>query len=180
MVAIKAKHDADAMWQVKAACSEIIESAFESIWYKVRHIDRAHESLDLAVENAVHTFDASKSSFKTYAINALNRECARIVSRDTRLSRSFCFEDIDDLNLAEDHDIIEDVELIVDVRDRITRLATCNPKKNFIINAWREGCYKVSDLAHRMSGLFGGNPESNRKFITRFKNELKTALYGVI
>lgn len=73
MVAIKAKHDADAMWQVKAACSEIIESAFESIWYKVRHIDRAHESLDLAVENAVHTFDASKSSFKTYAINALNR-----------------------------------------------------------------------------------------------------------
>ncbi|KMK75416.1 hypothetical protein [Alkalihalobacillus pseudalcaliphilus] len=75
----------------------------------------------------------------------------------------------DNINLAED--IIDSYDLT----EKVTVLANGDSRKMLILKAWING-YNDSEIAKLLAKVCGGNSESHRKFITRFKNkECRTA-----
>ncbi|MED1742042.1 hypothetical protein P4U97_21530 [Bacillus swezeyi] len=66
-------------------------------------------------------------------------------------------------------DVLADVEGEVLLKEKIALLAQDDPRKKTILAIWNRGCTNDSEISSLLAERFGGNPESHRKFIRRFR-----------
>ncbi|WP_065643760.1 hypothetical protein [Bacillus paralicheniformis] len=66
-------------------------------------------------------------------------------------------------------DVLADVEGEVLLKEKIALLAQDDPRKKTILEIWNRGCTNDSEISSLLAERFGGNPESHRKFIRRFR-----------
>ncbi|MCY9372664.1 hypothetical protein [Bacillus haynesii] len=69
----------------------------------------------------------------------------------------------------EPRDVLADVEGEVLLKEKIALLAQDDPRKKTILEIWNRGCTNDSEISSLLAERFGGNPESHRKFIQRFR-----------
>lgn len=72
-------------------------------------------------------------------------------------------------NIWEPRDVLADVEGEVLLKEKIALLAQGDLRKKTILEIWNRGCTNDSEISSLLAKRFGGNPESHRKFIRRFR-----------
>lgn len=98
------------------------------------------------------------------------RQVKSRVLRNRRSRRELSIEAIgDEETMWEPRDVLADVEGEVLIKEEIALLAQDDPRKNTILAIWNRGCTNDSEISSLLAKRFGGNPESHRKFIRRFR-----------
>lgn len=158
-----------------ASRNELDQARFEDACFK-------------SVIKAALNFDPRRASFRTLATKSIYRELSKHKKRFESKARykvhsdyyktdggdCVYFQHADEVNVE------DDVILRLYVRDKVARLAAGDPRNSTILTAWSKGLYCDTELAARLSDLFGGKSESHRKKIQRFRIECQTALAGAI
>ncbi|MGR3287964.1 hypothetical protein [Bacillus sonorensis] len=76
----------------------------------------------------------------------------------------------------EPEDISANVVSEVLLKEKIDLLAQDDPRKKTILAIWNRGCTNDSEISSLLAKRFGGNPESHRKFIQRFRAHCQSQL----
>lgn len=79
----------------------------------------------------------------------------------------------------EPEDVLADINSgNLEVKETIALLAQNDRRRNLILNAWTKGYTDDRELSSILADTLGGNSESHRKFIHRFRNSCRTQLYA--
>ncbi|SCA85314.1 hypothetical protein [Bacillus glycinifermentans] len=62
------------------------------------------------------------------------------------------------------------------LKEKIALLAQGDPRKKTILAIWSRGCTNDSEISSLLAKRFGGNPESHRIFIQRFRSRCQSQL----
>lgn len=73
-------------------------------------------------------------------------------------------------------DVLANVESSVVAKEMIALLAEGDPKREAILIAWCDGCFNDSKISELLAQLFGGNIDTHRKAIQRFRKHCKAVL----
>lgn len=84
-------------------------------------------------------------------------------------------EDGDELEY-EPEDVLANVESEVITKETIDLLAQDDRRKRLILGSWLMGNDNVSDISRLLAQTIGGNAETHRKFIQRFRSDCRIAL----
>ncbi|MDR4959643.1 hypothetical protein [Bacillus sonorensis] len=76
----------------------------------------------------------------------------------------------------EPEDVSANVVGEVLLKEKIALLAQDDPRKKTILAIWNRGCTNDSEISSLLAKRFGGNPESHRKFIQRFRAHCQSQL----
>ncbi|WP_213528742.1 hypothetical protein [Paenibacillus cisolokensis] len=85
----------------------------------------------------------------------------------------------DEVDEAEEIEIIDDLAVVDDemiTKERITALAGGDPRRLAILNAWTYDGFNDSQTASLLAQRYGGNTESHRKYVARFRTACRAAL----
>ncbi|MED4579085.1 hypothetical protein P9480_10015 [Bacillus atrophaeus] len=73
-------------------------------------------------------------------------------------------------------DTLASVEDAVLLKEKIALLAQNDPRKQTVLSIWNRGCTNDLEISSLLAKRFGGNPETHRKFIRRFKERCQSQL----
>ncbi|MDQ9094265.1 hypothetical protein [Bacillus licheniformis] len=82
----------------------------------------------------------------------------------------------EDGTVWEPEDISANVVGEVLLKEKTALLAQDDPRKKTILAIWNRGCTNDSEISSLLAKRFGGNPESHRKFIQRFRAHCQSQL----
>ncbi|WP_339273804.1 hypothetical protein MKY59_21665 [Paenibacillus sp. FSL W8-0426] len=186
IIAIRARQgDEGAMWEVKYHFQSMIHRMSEQNRNRIVQADFEDECFKI-IEDVVHRFDEAKGDIPQLVVNFIKRRLGRSAARykkKTKESVNVPMEQkVSDDGYAE-YEIVDDLA-IVDrnflFNERITGLAAGDSRKLAILNTWSEPGFNNSETAKLLAQQCGGNPESHRKFIVRFRSECQKALANAV
>ena len=156
----------------------------ESIWYLVVNETHFEQSCIVGIKDAIKRFDQSKGAFSTQVNFHIRQAKSRSISRLTKRRRGYEMDYLDkhssgDEERSSNYEVVDDLAVIDDgiiVNEKIALLAEDDSRKLAILNAWSNGEYNDSDTASFLAKRYGGNSESHRKFINRFRTTCRGAL----
>lgn len=174
------------------------EMALEELFRKVNPlIERASNELDrfvpdvtefdcrmlIKIKHLIKGFSSEKHDFIAAVKSLITQEKSDFFNRRTKKLEEMSLEFLAEPDDGEDSlgyqftDYGEDVEEKVLFKEKIALLAQGDPRKNLILNQWTKGATDTS-ISELLAQRFGGKAESHRKFISRFKSELRSELDG--
>lgn len=190
-LAIKAQSgDKEAMWSLKGYFHPYIIQLSDSSRNQISSQQKFEEECFKLIEEVVSKFRPDIGNFRQLAVGSLKRRLGRTKKRfKERLERHLVemipiagkISDQDDG--YQDYDV-EDRLATVDARillkEKIASLAGGDSRKLAILNAWTYSDISVTQTADLLAQVYGGKPESLRKFVTRFKSQCQTALADAV
>lgn len=181
MLAVTARSSSDAMWQIKHQFSPLIrkisedirnaissQESFENecekqIEYAVRNYREGYDIKPIIVRNIHRVAKKHRSRFEKRLVGY---EITPMTLRDKKTGK------LKELPIV---DVLADVGQSLNVKE-IIRLAPDDSRKFLVLGAWMSGNYNDSEISTLLAKRFGGNPESHRKFITRFRTKCRKTL----
>ncbi|MNN11047.1 hypothetical protein D3C81_1239870 [compost metagenome] len=135
------------------------------------------------IGEAVMTFDQSRGDFERHALSKLHERTRRWQKRHIIRTRGAASLSIDNVDEEGGFDIIDDLAIIDDkimLNERITGLASGDPRKLAILKSWTDPYYNDSKTAALLAQSDGGKLETHRKAIVRFRTECQKALANAV
>lgn len=156
----------------------------ESIWHLVVNETHFEQSCIIGIQDAIKRFDPNRGAFSTQVNYHVRQAKNRSIMRLKKRRRGYEMDYLDATSNNEDersskHEVIDDLAVVDDiliVNEKIALLAEDDSRKLAILNAWTNGEYNDSDTASFLAKRCGGNSESHRKFINRFRTTCQKAL----
>lgn len=129
--------------------------------------------------------DESRTSHRNYIERLIQQEASdyrrRGKKEDAELFTTLAtFGDDGEEMEFEPEDVLADVEGEVLARETADLLAQDDRRKELIVGSWKLGIDNSSEISRLLAQSIGGNPESHRKFIQRFRNDCREALAEAI
>lgn len=115
---------------------------------------------------------------KRYADEALNSYKKEIADTYTEFSKGN--EESEEEIIFEPVDVLADVESEVRTKETIALLAQDDRRKKMILGSWTDGNDNNSKISSLLAETLGGNTESHRKYIQRFRAECREILSTAI
>src|SRR5690606_27356238 len=154
----------------------------EQNWHKMSNETHFEQDCLKRMEAAVRTYDIAKGNFRPQVLwrfkQALTLAIARLKAK--RRGYEVCSMDFGESDEHfETYEVEDELALIDDgilVNEKIAFLAEGDSRKLAILNNWQHGYYNDSNTSAFLAKRFGGNSESHRKFINRFRTTCQKAL----
>jgi hypothetical protein len=164
-----------------------IQRMSNEIWYLLRDETSFEQACYRKVVNAANSFDPMAGrSFRNYVIHKLNgvrnkylTNTKYLIKAKTHSKNVVSIEALASRDDGTPYEVIDDLAVVDDgliVNEKIALLAEDDSRKLAILNAWSNGEYNDSDTALFLAKRCGGNSESHRKFINRFRTTCQKAL----
>jgi len=164
----------------------IVQRISQNIWHLLRDQSSFEQKCYRTLLREMSRFDTSRGVFHDFILwkfrgiksdyiknHGIRRE--RLSSIEALASASEDgkkgFDIKDDLAIVESEPLLN---------EKVALLAEGDPRKLSVLNVWKLGFYNDSDTALLLAERHGGNSESQRKFITRFKTKCQIALSDAI
>lgn len=165
----------------------IIQRMSDEIWYLLRDETAFEQACYRKILNATTKFDPKAGrSFRNYVLHKLNGVRNKYLTTTKYLAKAKRYDQnvvsIEALASRDDgtpHEVVDGLAVIDDgiiVNEKIALLAEDDSRKLAILNAWSNGEYNDSETASFLAKRYGGNSESHRKFINRFRVTCQKAL----
>lgn len=77
-------------------------------------------------------------------------------------------------------DVLANVESEVIVKETIALLAQGDRKKSMVLQSWADGNDNITSISRTLASTFGGNTDSHRKSVNRFRTECRKKLTTAI
>lgn len=160
----------------------IVRRMSQSIWYLLIDETSFEHECYYRIKLAARKYDPlggrSFSNYVVYNLTLVRKMHLkrREIGRDKLTSIEALASRDDD---ATPYEVIDNLAVIDDrylVNEKIALLAEDDSRKLAILNAWSNGEYNDSDTASFLAKRCGGNSESHRKFINRFRTTCQKAL----
>lgn len=170
--------DDTAMWGIILHFQRYIHRLSERNRNLIRSQAEFEEDCFKRVREAVDTYEPGRGSFSSHVQAKIYERLNRWKKR--HLDRSRCLEVISITN-REGVDLeFEDDLAVVDssysLNERIAILADGDSRKLAILSEWTNPDPNDSNIAKLLAQRHGGNSESHRKFINRFRTRCQQAL----
>lgn len=154
----------------------------EQNWHKMSNETHFEQSCFIGLDAAIRKYDITKGNFKSQVLwrfkQALKRTIVRLKAK--RRGYEVCSLDFGESDEQYETYEVEDELALVDdgilVNEKIALLAEGDSRKLAILNNWQHGYYNDSNTSTFLAKRFGGNSESHRKFINRFRTTCQKAL----
>lgn len=135
------------------------------------------------IERLANSYDFENHDFFSSAKTVVNRLKARYIKRNSRRAEMYV-----SMNAMEDStkdrdglgyqftDPLARVEDEVMVKEKITLLAQGDLRRKLILEYWSQGINNDKHISELLAQRIGGNSETHRKFIMRFRDKCKKRL----
>lgn len=155
-----------------------IYSTSDYIWHSVTDQTKFEESCISGIESSIKRFEYGRGNFSAMVNWMIVRYSHQYCGRFKKKRRGYSHESIEEptktdrtgnivsLEVTDDLAIVDD-ELIV--TEKVALLAEDDSRKLAILTAWTNGEFNDSETASFLAKRYGGNSESHRKFINRFR-----------
>ncbi|MFL1672152.1 hypothetical protein [Paenibacillus dendritiformis] len=150
----------------------------DKVWYRVKDESAFGYACFTGLVRSFKNYDESKGPITKLGWYIIKANLKRHTDWRTRLeveSLEFLQETNEDKS-NKLKDVLADVEEVVLFKEKIAFLAEGDSRKEVILRAWSEGFENESELAALLAQRFGGNAESQRKFIRRFRKSCRKRL----
>lgn len=188
-LAVKAKNgDQEAMNELYRYFIPKINAIAEEVWYNLKDESAFRYACYKQIEYTVKYYDPDKANFETLIMKNIYRvkhkylnDASRSINREETVSlESITVTDKKGETWAYDPPADIDIEKEVlhrEAREEATKKIAASwgrdgARKKVIIGGWIDGL-NDSEIAEEMGARFGGNVESHRKYIQRFKNRCR-------
>jgi len=168
----------------------IIEKHSEQIWYKIDNQAEFECRCIRQIEKALHNFDTKRGKLKTLIVGVILKEKADYLARRTRklvpitLDKPIYIDKDGDEVEFEVEDVLANVEDGIiereSVNEKVALLAKGDSRRMAILNAWADGEFNDLELSRVLAHSFGGQENTHRKFIQRFRIECQERLLNAI
>lgn len=166
------------------AVNPIIEQASNELDRFVIDVTKFDCRVITKVKKLAETFSKERHDFMAAVKAVISNEKADFAKRRSRHLEEISYEFLAEPDDGEDNlgyqfaDYGEDVEEEVIFQEKIALLAQGDSRKEAILSQWTKGATDTS-ISELLAQQFGGKSDSHRKFITRFKSELRGKLDGI-
>ena len=129
--------------------------------------------------------DKERINHRRYIERLIYREASSYKDRgkkeDAELFTTLAtFGDDGELIEFDPEDVLADVEGEVLTKETVALLAQDDRRKELIVGSWKLGIDNNSEISRLLAQSIGGNPESHRKFIQRFRADCREMLATAI
>ena len=158
---------------------KVVEAIADQIWHKIPDVTSFEHTAYVSCGKELRKNGGSNP--RRVAMHYANRAAKRHISK-TKYSPPKTFADIgyedDDGNDVdfEPVDVLANVESEVIARKTTTLLAQGDRRKGLILSEWTNGNNADLDISYVLANVLGGNSESHRKYIQRFRISCQKAL----
>lgn len=170
--------DETAMWEVILHFQSYIHQLSERNRNLIRSQSDFEEDCFKRVREAVSTYEPGRGSFVSHVRAKIYERLNRWKKR--HLDRSRCLEVISITNREgvdlEFEDDLAVVDRNISLNERIALLAEGDSRRFTILSEWTNPEPNDSNIAKLLAQRHGGNSESHRKFINRFRTRCQQAL----
>lgn len=184
MMAQKAQMgDAEALWGIKAHFQPHIHRLSEISRNQISSQCDFEEDCFKRIDEAVKIFDIEKGRFRALVEAKLRERLNRWKKRNITKTRNFTSVPIISkdgecsIDVKDDRAIIEDNIL---VNEEIASLAGGDLRNLAILKSWTYTGNSDTATATLLAQSYGGNAESHRRYITRFKSQCQTTLLSAV
>lgn len=161
---------------------EMVEKASDKIWHKLPDVTSFEHTCYVNIGREIKK--GIKESTAATAHYYIERAKARHISRTTYEPPSY-LADLSEQEEGEQEieyepeDVLANVESDVIAKEMAALLAQDDRRKS-VVEAWTVGNTNTQSISRTLARTFGGNAESHRKFVQRFRNECHAILDAVI
>ncbi|MHA7962827.1 hypothetical protein ACX93W_01695 [Paenibacillus sp. CAU 1782] len=156
----------------------------EYIWHSVSNETHFEQSCLVGIKDAIARFDPTRGNFSAQVNWRFRQALWRSTERLKKRRRGYQIDSLDEQVKSEEektskYEVIDDLAIVDDnylVMERIALLAEGDPRKLAILTAWTNGETNDSETASFLAKRYGGNSESHRKFILRFRTNCQKTL----
>lgn len=189
ILGVKAKSgDDESRWKVKSYFQKAIHLLSDANRNRLGSQSDFEEECYKIIDDTIDRFDPTLGNLRQLVINFIKRRVGRTTKRYSEKVRKSGFTLVSLTPTQHDDDTLEydisDDLAIVDMNyllnERIALLAEGDPRKLAILNEWLWPDNNDSNTAELLAQRFGGNQESHRKSIIRFKKRCQKALADAI
>src|SRR5690625_4541972 len=158
---------------------EEIYSVTDRIRNKVTDTTLFEERVINRISEYLHKKEANKKNSR-YIIRMINEVARSVVNRNKNEHAQTFSElttvDCDGESIEfEPIDVLANVESDVIAKEMAALLAQDDRRKT-VVEAWTDGNTNTKSISRTLARTFGGNVESHRKFVQRFRNECHALL----
>jgi hypothetical protein len=162
----------------------IVQRMSSQVWYMFLDESSFEHECYRKITRAATKYDPTRGrTFRNFVLHKLqgvrSTHLKRRSKSRTNLTSIEALASRDDEGNDTPYDVIDNLAVIDDgllVNEKIALLAEDDSRKLAILNAWSNGEYNDSDTASFLAKRYGGNSESHRKFINRFRTTCQKAL----
>lgn len=163
---------------------EVVERAASQIWHKVPDVTSFEHTCYVEIGKGILRNEVK--SIEGLANYITNRSAARHVNK-TKYEPPITFsemesedrEDVEEIEF-EPEDVLANVEGEVIKRETADLLAQGDCRKEKIIEFWAIGNTNSAHISRTLARSFGGNEETHRKYIQRFRRSCREQLSAAI
>ncbi|NGM81251.1 hypothetical protein G5B47_02360 [Paenibacillus sp. 7124] len=179
-MALDAKYGSDkALWDVLAHFHGYVTNLSDKYRNMLRSQQDYEEDCFKRIEEAVKTYDPKRGNFEAHALAKIRERTRRWQKRNIARTRGAVVISINREIDDNEYDIVDELALVDDnvlLNERITGLASGDPRKLAILKSWTEPYFNDSTTASLLAQRLGGKEETHRKAIGRFRTECQKAL----
>jgi hypothetical protein len=190
ILAIQSKNGClKSLWEIRGYFWQIVHKMSDDNWLRIDNQERFEHSSYKRIEEAIKNYDLKKGSFAWQVMFRLRNLLHQHVKRSKLRKNVTYLQDhqgyTDEGVKNEDYSLIlQDTLASVDaeylVNEKVALLAEGDPRKLAILKEWTDGGFNDSETAALLEQRFGGNSESHRKYVIRFRIKCQKTLADVI
>jgi hypothetical protein len=162
----------------------IVQRMSSQIWYMLLDESSFEQECYRKIARAATKYDPTRGrtfrNYIYYKIHGIRSTHLKRRSKSrTNLTSIEALASRDDEGNDKPYEVLDNLAVVDDallVNEKIALLAEDDSRKLAILNAWSNGEYNDSDTASFLAKRYGGNSESHRKFINRFRTTCQKAL----
>ncbi|TCM89652.1 hypothetical protein EV294_112117 [Paenibacillus sp. BK033] len=163
----------------------IIQRMSKEVWHLLRDESAFEQACYRKVLNAARKYNpAAGRSFRNFVLHKLRGVRSKYLAVPKyRIKLNYlsieALASKDDEGNETTYEVPDNLAVIDDaliINEKIALLAEDDSRKLAILNAWSNGEYNDSETASFLAKRYGGNSESHRKFINRFRTTCQKAL----
>lgn len=174
--------DQEAMWRIKQHFHRFITNLSDANRNRIASQESFESQCFNLIEDKVLRYCPGKDNLEWIIRVSFYKRLKRSKDRFTAKTKGVELSALPYLTYDDGHEeeLLKDDLAIVDsdylLNERVTDLAAGDSLRLVILNSWIESTYNDSETARMLAHQYGGNTESYRKKIQRFKTECQKAL----
>lgn len=166
---------------------ELVSAASEKIWYKVPDVTafehRCYRNIGMAIMRGDVRSIIGLTMYHIRRAASLHIKSTKYETPQS-LNATGKYDDEGNKEPIEVIDVLADVEqLLIEKESEIEKvalLAQDDDRKKVILRLWTSGVSNTSEISRLLAQSFGGNKETHRKFINRFKLQCQKHLANAV
>lgn len=184
LVVLARSGDIDSAWKVKSMFHSYIHSLSDINRNDIDSQASFEADCFKSIDYAISQYEESRGNAYPLIVSKITERLTQRGIRSQRKRRGITLTEIptvrDEDTGRKTEDLLEDTSAPpyadIVLKEMIALLAEGDPLKLAILNEWAAGEFNKSRISVLLAQNFGGNPESHRKQVTRFRSHCQTTL----